>query len=54
MHDVLLYLELCTMPNLSVQNYTIPLLWFDRELNLKLKPDQTKRVCKDKFSAEEV
>lgn len=54
MHGVLLYLELCTMSNLSVQNYTIPLLWFDEELNLKLKPDQTKRVFKDKFSAEEV
>lgn len=40
------------MSNLSVQNYTIPLLWFDGELNLK--PDQRRRVCKDKFSAEEV
>lgn len=54
MHDVLCYLELCTMSNLSVQNYTIPLLWFDGELNLKLRPDQTKRLFRDKFSAEEV
>lgn len=42
------------MSNLSVQNYTTPLLWFEGELNLKLKPDQRRRVCKDKFSAEEV
>lgn len=54
MHDALLYLELCTTSNLSVQNYTIPLLWFDGELNLKLKPDQTKRVFEDKFLGEEV
>lgn len=54
MHDVLLYLGLCTMSNLSVQNYTIPILWFDGELNLKLTPDQTKSVFKDKFYAEEV
>jgi len=52
MHDVLLYLDFCTTSNFSVQNYTIPLLWFDGELNLKLKPDQTKRVFRDKFLVE--
>lgn len=54
MDDVLFYLEWCTMSNLSVQNYTIPLLWFDGEFNLKLKPVQTNRVFRDKFSAKEV
>lgn len=54
MHDVLFYLELCTMSNLSVQNYTTLLLWFDGEFNLKLKPDQTKRVFRDNFLAKEV
>ncbi len=54
MHDVLFYLELCAMSNLSVPNYTILLLWFDGEFNLKLKPDQTERVFRDNFSAKEV